>query len=75
MTFFKPSSQKKLKKFLTNHGFEIEQGSKHTKATHASGLQIVYPRHNVVSSGVMHEICKKLEALGIDKSDIEQGLL
>jgi hypothetical protein len=76
MTFFKPSTQKRIKKFLKKNGFTIEEGSKHIKATHeATGTKIIFPRSNSISNGVTRDICNNLIILGHKKEDIERNLL
>ena len=76
MPYFKNSSQARFKKFLKKNGFKLEEGGLHTIATHiATGIQIVYPRHNKISSGVTMKECKKLEAMGFDKRVIEKEIL
>ncbi len=75
MTFFKISTQKRIKKFLKKNGFIIEEGSKHVKAIHnATNTVIIFPRSNTISKGVTRDVCKKLESIGIDKSEIENNI-
>lgn len=76
MTFFKSSSQRKIKKYLKKNGFTINEGSKHTKAVHNStGTTIIFPRNNNISNGVTKSICDKLVTLGFDKTEIEKEIL
>jgi hypothetical protein len=75
MPFFKPSSQRKLRKFFKKNGFKLVEGGEHCIATDASGITIVFPRHNTISSGVTMQICKKLIQMGFDKKEIEKSIL
>jgi predicted RNA binding protein YcfA (HicA-like mRNA interferase family) len=75
MTYYRSSSQRRVKKYLKKNGFSIEEGSKHIKAyREGSETTIIFPISNTISSGVMKDICKKLESLGIPKVDIESGM-
>lgn len=75
MTFFKSSSQRRIKKFLKKNGFTIVEGAKHTKAVHdKTDTTIIIPRNNIISSGVTKVICDKLVELGFNKEDIERML-
>lgn len=76
MPFYKPSSQKKLRKFFRKHNFEVTEGGEHCIAVHnISGQKFVFPRHNTVSNGVTKKICDRLVGLGYDKSTIEKEIL
>jgi len=76
MPFFKPSSQKKLKKFFKKHDFILSEGGDHALATHErTGQVFAYPRHNSISSGVTKAICDRLILLGYDKAEIERDIL
>ena len=76
MPFYKPSNQRKLRKFFKKHNFVIEEGGNHCKATHSpTGTVIIFPRHNTVSSGVTKQICSKLVELGYDRGEVERSLL
>jgi|GEM_PF-3315815 len=76
MAFYKPSSQKRLKKFFKKHDFHLEEGGEHGLATHKrTGQVFSYPRHNNISNGLTKKICDRLVALGYDKSEIERDIL
>lgn len=76
MAFFKPSSQKKLKKFFKKHDFRLEEGGEHSLAIHErTGQVFSYPRYDNISNGVTKAICDRLLALGYDKDEIERDIL
>ena len=76
MAFYKPSSQKKLKRFFKKHDFTLSEGGEHSLATHKrTGQVFSYPRHNNISNGLTKAICDKLLALGYDKKEIEREIL
>lgn len=75
MNFYKPSSQRRLRKFFKKNGFKITEGSEHCLAVHSSGAIIAFPRHNDISNGVTMQICKQLVKLGYDKDEIEKKIL
>lgn len=76
MAFYRPSSQKRLRKFFRKHDFVLEQGGDHALATHKrTGQVFSYPRHNNISNGVTKSICDRLVALGYDKNEIERIIL
>jgi len=77
MTFYKPSSQRRIKKFIKKtKAFTIEEGAKHVKATHnETGTVIQFPRSNFISNGVTKDVCEKLQALGYDKDEIERKII
>ena len=73
MSFYKSSSQKKLRKFFQKHNFTIVEGGNHVKAKHnITGQVFVFPRHNTISSGVTKSICNKLIELGYEKEEIKK---
>lgn len=75
MTFFKSSSNRRIKKFLKKNGFTIEEGAKHTKAIHdETQTVIIFPRSKTISSGVTKDVCDKLVKLGFNKEEIEKML-
>jgi len=75
MPFYKPSSQKKLKKFFKKHNFTLEEGGDHCKAYHnPSGVRFDFPRHNTISSGVTKKICDRLIALGYEEAEVNKIL-
>jgi hypothetical protein len=75
MQFYKPSSQKKLRKFFKNHNFTLEEGGNHTRATHnTTGEVFHFPRHNTVSSGLTKEICDRLIELGYEENEVKKIL-
>jgi hypothetical protein len=75
LSFYKPSSQKKLKKFFRRNGFNIEEGAKHCIAIHnETGQVFVFPRHNLVSSGITQDTCKRLIELGYDEAEVRKIL-
>lgn len=72
-SFYRPSSQKKMKKFFLRNGFRIEQGGSHTHAFHPETDELfVFPRHNNVSNGLTQKICKRLIELGYDESEVKE---
>ena len=75
MTFYKPTNQKRLRKFLQRKGFEITEGGSHCVAKHPLGTTISFPRHNDISNGVTKKVCDKLVELGFDKEEIEKALI
>jgi len=76
MSFYKPSSQKRLRKFFTSHNFTLSEGGEHTIAVHnLTGIKFVFPRHNTISNGVTKKICDRLVSLGYDKDEIERKIL
>ena len=76
MTFYRASSQKKLRKFFKKHNFTLTEGGEHCIAVHnLSGVKFVFPRHNTISNGVTKKICDRLVALGYDKYEIEKAIL
>lgn len=76
MHFYKPSSQRKLRKFFKKHNFTLSEGGEHCIATHnPTGVKFVFPRHNNISNGVTKKICDRLVSLGYDKSEIEKYIL
>jgi hypothetical protein len=76
MTFYRQSSQKKLRKFFKSHNFTVTEGGEHTVAKHnTTGSVFSFPRHNKVSNGVTKKICDRLVELGYDKDEIERKIL
>lgn len=76
MSFYRPSSQRKLRKFFRKHNFTVTEGGDHCKAVHnPTGTVFVFPRHNKVSNGVTKKICDKLIRLGYEKDEIEKTIL
>jgi hypothetical protein len=76
MSFYRASSQKKLRKFFKSHNFTLSEGGEHCKAVHnPTGVRFDFPRHNTISNGVTKAICDKLVELGYDKDEIERKIL
>jgi len=76
MSFYRSSSQRKLRNFFKNHNFTIEEGGNHCKAYHnPTGVRFEFPRHNTISNGVTKKICDRLVALGYSKDEIEREIL
>lgn len=75
--FYKPSSYKKMQKFLKNKGFSLRQGGNHLIATFPenSEIEIAIPRHKTLSNGLTESVCKKLVELGFDKEEIKKCIL
>ena len=73
MAFYRPSSQKKLRKFFKKHNFNIIEGGNHCKAVHVpTGQTFIFPRHDNVSKGVTKEICDRLLELGYEEELINK---
>jgi hypothetical protein len=76
LTFYKPSSQKRLRKFFKKHNFTITEGGEHCTAIHnLTGQRFDFPRHNTISNGVTKKICDRLIELGYEKEEIEKEIL
>lgn len=76
MSFYKPSSQKRLRKFFHKRDFTLTEGGLHCLAKHNStGVVISFPRHNDVSNGLTKQICDRLMQIGYTKEEIEREIL
>ncbi len=76
MSFYKPSSQRKLRRFFKKHNFTLTEGGEHCTAVHnPTGVRFDFPRHNTISNGVTKKICDRLVVLGYDKNEIERSIL
>ncbi len=75
--FYKPSSYRKIQKFLKKKGFTIRQGGKHLIATHPDNeaIEISVPRHTKLSNGLTEEVCKQLVKLGYSEKEISKAIL
>lgn len=74
--FYKPSSYKKVLKYLKKNDFTIRQDGGHVIATHnQTGVVIAIPRHTTISNGVTDQIGKTLVKLGYDKLEVKKAIL
>lgn len=75
--FYKPSSYRKMRRFLKKKGFILRQGGNHLIATSPKDeeIEISVPRHTTISNGLTEEICKKLVELGYTEQEIKKSVL
>jgi hypothetical protein len=75
--FYKPSSYKNFKKFLSKKKFSIRQDGPHMVATHPSDeeIELSVPRSTTISNGVTEKLCKKLVELGFDEQEVKRAIL